>query len=96
VEAACKRLYREAQARGESVRLLVATEHLPQYKGYATVALGSLKQPETIAHTLFAALRQMDDEGVDTIYCEAVSMAGIGLAIMNRLRRAAAFHIERV
>ena len=42
---------------------------------------------------LFAALRRMDDEGVEVILCEAVAMEGIGFAIMNRMCRAAAFRV---
>lgn len=95
-EAACKRLYREAEARGETVCLLVFKERLAHYEGFRAVVLGSLREPETIAHTLFAALRQMDDDGVDTILCEAMDTQGIGLAIMNRLNRAAAFHVLKV
>ena len=95
-EAACKRLYREAEARGETVCLLVAAERQPRFAGLDTVVLGSLNAPETIAHSLFAALRQMDEMQVDVILCEAMDTAGIGLAIMNRLNRAAAFRVEKV
>jgi len=55
-----------------------------------------LAHPETIAHSLFAALRRMDDEGVQVMLCEAVATEGIGLAIMNRMCRAAAFHVLEV
>ncbi|HRX07810.1 MAG TPA: L-threonylcarbamoyladenylate synthase [Candidatus Limiplasma sp.] len=95
VEAACKRLYRQAKADGKAVCLLVSKERLPVYEGFATYALGSLQAPETIAHTLFAALRQMDDDGMQVIICEAVEASGIGLAVMNRLRRAADFRVVR-
>lgn len=45
------------------------------------------------AQRLFRALRDMDAERVDSIFSEAIDTAGIGLAVMNRLGRAAAFHI---
>lgn len=93
VEAACKRLYREAETRGETVRVLIAAERQAQYDGYRTYVLGSLKEPETIARSLFTALRGMDEAKVQTILCEAVDAEGIGLAIMNRLVRAAAFRV---
>ena len=38
---------------------------------------------------LFYALRELDKLGVDEIIAEPVSPQGIGLAIMDRLRRAA-------
>ena len=43
-----------------------------------------------------AGLRQLDDEGAEHIFSEAVDAEGVGLAVMNRLGRAAAFHIEKV
>jgi len=35
----------------------------------------------------------MDEKGVSAIFSEAVNAEDIGLAVMNRLGRAAAFHI---
>lgn len=96
VEAECKRLYLAAKASGKRVRLLVAKERLPVYEGFEGLALGSVLAPETIAHTLFAALRQMDKDRIQVIVCEAVDASGIGLAVMNRLRRAAGFRTVRV
>ena len=52
-----------------------------------------LRLPEALpefAHALFAGLRTLDAAGVDRIVVEAVPEAGIGAAIMDRLRRAAA------
>ncbi len=42
---------------------------------------------------LFAALRQLDEDGMETIYAEDVPTTGVGLAVMNRLMRAAAFRV---
>lgn len=41
------------------------------------------------AHSLFQFFRECDDAGVKTIYCQAVSDEGLGLALMDRIRRAA-------
>jgi len=41
------------------------------------------------AHNLFEFFRECDREGIRTIYCEAVPEAGIGAALMDRIRRAA-------
>lgn len=41
------------------------------------------------ASRLFHALRELDSRGVDIIIAEAVEERGIGLAIMNRLKKAA-------
>jgi phosphoribosylcarboxyaminoimidazole (NCAIR) mutase len=43
----------------------------------------------TIAGNLFSSLHHMEEYDVDTIYVEAVSETGIGIAIMDRLNKAA-------
>jgi L-threonylcarbamoyladenylate synthase len=44
----------------------------------------------TAAASLFAALRRLDDLDLDAIYAEPCDERGVGLAIMDRLRRGAA------
>jgi L-threonylcarbamoyladenylate synthase len=46
-----------------------------------------------VAQNLFRLLREVDAENVDVIIAEGVSSEGIGLAIMNRLRKASGYHI---
>ncbi|MDW8020123.1 MAG: L-threonylcarbamoyladenylate synthase [Chloroherpetonaceae bacterium] len=41
------------------------------------------------AHSLYRFLRECDQRGIERIYCQAVPEQGIGLAIMDRLRKAA-------
>lgn len=53
--------------------------------GYALIA----ESTDDYAHSLFEFLRECDRRGIDTIYCEAVEESGIGVALMDRLRRAA-------
>ena len=43
------------------------------------------------AEGLFAALRQLDDLGAKIAYAHSPSLDGVGLAVYNRLIRAAAF-----
>lgn len=93
VECVCRKLYHDAISQGKSARILAFEEHLPAYEGAHALSIGSLQKPESIAHNLFAVLRQMDDERIDVITCEVLPSEGIGLAIMNRLSRAAAFHM---
>jgi L-threonylcarbamoyladenylate synthase len=45
---------------------------------------------EEYAKEMFAALRELDEQGVDYIIVEEVEQKGIGVAIMDRLLRAAA------
>lgn len=48
-----------------------------------------LLRPEDLAATLYHSLRQMDQQGVDLILAEEIDVAGLGLAVMNRLKKAA-------
>ena len=48
------------------------------------------------ARQLFALLRQADELGADRLLAEALSDDGVGLAVMNRMARAAGFDIEDV
>ncbi len=47
--------------------------------------------PETQAHKLFARLRQMDALQVRRVFVRCPSQSGVGLAVYNRLLRAASF-----
>lgn len=51
------------------------------------------KQSESEAAELFSSLRRADELGAFKIYVEAPSKEGIGLAVYNRLIRAAAFKV---
>jgi len=53
------------------------------------VTLGRRAAPETIAHNLYASLRCFDAMGVDVIYAEGPLQDGIGVAILDRMRKAA-------
>jgi L-threonylcarbamoyladenylate synthase len=46
------------------------------------------KTNEEYAKNLFSFFRECDHMGIKTIYCDKVSEKGIGLAIMNRLKKA--------
>jgi L-threonylcarbamoyladenylate synthase len=48
-----------------------------------------------IAQNLFRLLREFDAEGVDVIIAEGVPAEGLGLAVMNRLRKASGYNIVR-
>lgn len=45
----------------------------------------------TQAHRLFAALRELDERGAKLVYARCPHKEGVGLAVYNRLLRAAAF-----
>jgi L-threonylcarbamoyladenylate synthase len=54
------------------------------------------KNLDTIAKNLFKTLREFDKEKVDIIIVEGVKTKGLGLAIMNRLKKAACHNIVKV
>ncbi|MDD3335333.1 MAG: L-threonylcarbamoyladenylate synthase [Eubacteriales bacterium] len=91
VAAVIKRLANEKNSEGQSVRIFAFEEHLSAYQGMDVVSIGSLSNPETVAHKLFSVLRQADGDQVPILYSEILPAQGLGLAIMNRLGRAAAF-----
>jgi L-threonylcarbamoyladenylate synthase len=85
------------RSQGMRVGILATQQTYSQYKSYDNVIiLGDREHPDTIAESLFSALRQLDEERVDIILAEGITREGVGLAIMNRMDRAAAFSIIRV
>ncbi len=50
--------------------------------------LGSRHDLSGVAQKLFAALRECDRLGMDTIYIEAFPSEGLGIALMNRIEKA--------
>lgn len=57
------------------------------------VTFGGQDEPVIQAKMLFRALRAVDEMGVDTIYARMPDVDGLGLAIYNRLLRAAGFEV---
>lgn len=60
------------------------------------IVYGSFKNPESLAKNLFEVLRKVDDMGAKTVYIHAPTKDGIGLAVYNRLIRAAAFKVIKL
>lgn len=72
--------------------LILALEgNLPRYGNRRCISLGP--DAESMAANLFRALREADRRGAEIILCEGVEPVGVGLAVMNRLLRAAAFRV---
>lgn len=84
-------LYDAALGEGKSPLILALDSHIPAYGTRRTLSLGA--DASGMAHNIFSALRDADALGADTLFSEAVPEDGLGLAVMNRLGRAAAFHI---
>ena len=78
---------------GQKVGIICTEETRDCYPQGMVRSLGFRSRPETIAHNLFAVLREFDDLGVDYIYSESFPKDHLGQAIMNRLTKAAGYHI---
>ncbi len=57
------------------------------------VTYGSRRNPASAAHELFDALRRLDEQGASRVFAAAPDPDGIGLAVYNRLLRAAGFEV---
>ena len=57
------------------------------------LSYGSIKNQETLAHNLFSVLRKVDSLSARTVYIHAPDKEGVGLAVYNRLIRAAGFKV---
>ena len=76
---------------GKRVGLLLADddEVESQMDGMTVIILGQRNDLRQIARNLYAGLHKLDDLGVDVILAHSFSEQGLGLAINDRLRRAA-------
>lgn len=84
-------LYDAALAGGKSPLILALDGHIDAYGDRRCLSLGA--DAEAMARSMFARLRDADALGADAIFSEAIPTDGVGLAVMNRLERAAGFNI---
>ncbi|BAF61009.1 putative translation factor [Pelotomaculum thermopropionicum SI] len=96
VAAKIRELAGEQQAAGRRVGILTYADSGDFSSAGVVVLAGQRGKPETVAAGLYAALRRFDELGVDLILAEGVEEGGVGLAVMNRLRKAAGGRILRV
>ena len=90
VKAAMFRRLSAAKAEGKLLGALVHSESLSGLSGLGVILdLGPSGQPRIAAERLFGLLRACDEAKVDAILAEAESEDGMGLAVMNRLLKAA-------
>ncbi len=92
------RILEERLERGLRVAILSSSENRGHYEGYLKktglegyvkiIDLGSRSRLEVVARRLFEALRELDVIGVDLAISEPFPERGVGLAVMNRLRKA--------
>jgi L-threonylcarbamoyladenylate synthase len=99
-------LVRKAREQGKKVGILTTEEETEAYhaafsqeflpsgeRAVVTLSLGSRNDLSIVATHLYDAIRSFDHHGVEVIYAETFSEEGVGLAIMNRLRKAAGHRV---
>ena len=93
-------LANELEAQGETIGLMVSRELLGYWREHGVdgsrwqvAVMGSRTNPSEIAANIYRCLRELDETDVTQIILEGISARGVGLAVMNRLQKAAANRI---
>jgi L-threonylcarbamoyladenylate synthase len=79
----------EREACQDRVGVLLPVGWATPGAGVIALPWGIWSEPESLARDLYRQLRALDDCGVDVIVCPMPPPEGIGLAIRDRLRKAA-------
>ncbi len=90
-----KELIDTYRMKGVKVGVLATDETIQAYEADVVKSLGSRFNITAIAQNLFNQLREFDREDVDVIIAEGVPTEGLGLAVMNRLRKASGYNIVK-
>lgn len=84
----------EKKSQGYKVGVLATDEIINEFKCDLRISLGEdIKDFENISSNLFSKLREFDEHNIDVIYSVTFEEKGIGLAIMNRLKKSAGYNI---
>jgi L-threonylcarbamoyladenylate synthase len=93
-----QKVAQEYQQQGQRVGILSVDEEQQAFSlpDAEVISLGSRHDLEAIARNLFAALRKLEEKGVEVILARTFPREHLGLAIWDRLYRAAQGRIIRV
>ncbi len=80
---------------GMKIGVLATDETKSRYRADVIKSLGSRNDLPCMAKNLFKLLREFDEEKVDIIIAEGIPLKHLGLAVMNRLRKASGFNIVK-
>lgn len=81
---------------GFKTGILSFDENIERYKADEKLSLGSEKNLITMAQVLFQYLREMDRRGVEIVLVEGTTEKGLGIGIMNRLKKSSKGRVEKV
>ena len=73
-------------------RVLCFEEELAAFSAFAPLSYGKETDTDTLLAGLFAALRELDDPAIGTVFARCPKGSGKGMAVQNRLLKAAGFH----
>ena len=78
----------------ENAGIICFDEFVPIFEGHIVHPLGASGDKRAQAQHVFDALRTFDETNVAEIWAQCPDSKGLGLAIGNRLKKAAGFHVE--
>ena len=78
----------------ENAGIICFDEFVPSFEGHIVHPLGACGDKRAQAQHVFDALRTFDETDVAEILAQCPDSKGLGLAIGNRLKKAAGFHVE--
>lgn len=84
------------QSQKEKILMLAYTEEILHLSSVNTIDIGARNDLQTQAKKLFSALRAANDMELDRIYAHLPTQSGLGLALYNRMIRAAAHTVMKV
>ena len=84
------------QAKNEKILMLAYTEEIPYLSGVTTIDIGAREDLQAQAKRLFSALRGANELDIDKIYAHLPTQSGLGLALYNRMIRAAAHTVMKI
>ena len=80
----------------KNVGIMTFDNDRDQYDNENIIYMGSKNNLSTMAKILFKSFRKMDENGVELIVVRGVEEKGLGLSIMNRLKKAASNNIRGI
>jgi len=83
-----RRLVSKYKAQGHKVGIMAKEENQDKYDGFEVKVIGKGSELKECAANLFSVLRSFDKEGFEIIIAEGLEEHDLGLAIMERLRKA--------
>lgn len=81
------------RAEHKKTGVIATDETIDRYEADVCFSIGRKSNVRAAAERLYCILRECDDEGVELIFSECLDSEGVGAAVMNRLMKAAGYHV---